>query len=201
MRVLLVFLLLVVSGCAINPKPEPSSVPVNPAVWQARNADLLLQDDWTVHFSLIGVNDQQKFKTRVIWAQQQEQYQIKLKDFIGRTVAIIDGSEEGVKVKTSKGQKFAGNNANELVKDLFGIEIPVQGMRYWLRAMPLPDQEYELLAINNQGLAQHMSQSGWQLHYDHYNPQDVAALPNHTVLQFDKLMLTVKVSRWEFPEG
>ena len=136
MRVLVIFLLLVVAGCATNPKPEPSSSPLDPALWQARNAALLSQDEWIAHFSLIGANAQQKFKTRVIWAQTQEQYQIKLKDFIGRTVAIIDGSEDGVKVKTSKGQKFTGSNANELVKELFGIEIPVQGMRYWLRAIP-----------------------------------------------------------------
>lgn len=200
MRVLVIFLLLVVAGCATNPKPEPSSSPLDPALWQARNAALLSQDEWIAHFSLIGANAQQKFKTRVIWAQTQEQYQIKLKDFIGRTVAIIDGSEDGVKVKTSKGQKFTGSNANELVKELFGIEIPVQGMRYWLRAIPLPDQEYELLASNGEGLVQHMSQSGWQLHYANYHHQDVAALPSNTILQFDELMLTIKVSRWEFPE-
>lgn len=201
MKIAVVFLLLALAGCAVSPKPEPELSPnaTDIATWQARNAELLLQDQWVAHFSLIGVNDKQKFKTRVIWTQNQEQYQIKLKDFIGRTVAIIDGSLHGVEVKTSKGQHFEGSNANELVENLFGIEIPVQGMQYWLRAIPLPNQEYDLLAVNDQGLAQHMTQSGWQLNYDDYNQYKLAELPDNTVMQYEQLMLTVKVSRWELP--
>lgn len=185
------------AGCTVTPKPEPAPIVPDLLAWQARNAALYLQDDWAAHFSLIGINDHQKFKTRVIWTQNQNNYQIRLKDFIGRTVAIIDGTLDGVEVKTSKGQHYQGNDANELIQNLFGVEIPVEGMRYWLRAVPLPDQEHQLLDANSESLAKQMTQSGWQLNYDDYHQYDIAALPQYINMQFEQLMLTIKVSRWE----
>lgn len=200
MKIAVVLLLFVFAGCTLTPTPKPSSDVPDLLGWQNRNAALYLQDEWLAHFSLIGVNAKQKFKTRVIWTQNQDTYQIKLKDFIGRTVAIIDGSLDGVKVKTSKGQHYEGSDADELVQNLFGIEIPVQGMHYWLRALPLPEHEYQLLALNNENLAEHMTQSGWQLDYDDYFQYETATLPQYITMQFEQLMLTVKVSHWELLE-
>lgn len=197
MKIAVVLLFFLLAGCAVKPKPEPSVVVPDLLAWQTRNAALYLQDEWAAHFSLIGENEQQKFKTRVIWTQTQDNYQIKLKDFIGRTVAIIDGSLQGVKVKTSKGQHYQGSDANELIQNLFGVEIPVEGMRYWLRAVPLPDQEHQLLAVNSEHLAEQMTQSGWQLNYDNYEQYHAASLPQHINMQFEQLILTIKVSRWE----
>lgn len=196
MKKAVVLLFLVLSGCSLSPKPDPSGDIPDLLAWQSRNAALYLQDKWEVHFSLIGINQKQKFKTRVIWSQNKDQYQIKLKDFIGRTVAIIHGSPEHVEVKTSKGQHYQGSNANELVQNLFGIEIPLEGMRYWLRALPVPDQPHQQAIVDAQGLAQQMMQSGWQLDYADYDQYDSGTLPQLTTMQFEQLVLTVKVSRW-----
>ena len=200
MRALAILLLFALSACTTP--PQVTSLPPatdDLSVWNAHKLYLLAHEQWTAHFSLIGVNSGEKFKTRVVWEQKNDQYEIKLKDFIGRTVAVVNGDSQSVTVKTSKGQRFEGTDANSLVQELFGLEIPVQGMRYWLRAVPRPQQEYELMALNDDGLAQNMMQAGWQLHYEQYDQYEDASLPTRTVLQFSDLTLTVKVSRWELP--
>lgn len=198
---ILAFIALTLSACATKPNLIPAEQ-IDRQAWQLRNAQLLAQDSWEAHFSLLGNKDQQKFKTRVIWQQtNQDDYQIRLKDFIGRTVAIIEGSSDQVVVKTSKGKRYEGVNADALIRDVVGLRIPVEGMRYWLRAIPEPQQEYEILSINDTGLVASAKQSGWQLDYPQYQEFASTNLPTNAVLQFNDIILTIKVSRWEFPES
>jgi len=167
-------------------------------IWQARSEYLYQQNHWTVHLALIGVTAEQKFKTRAIWEQKGDRYTIKLRDFIGRTVAIIDGSPEAVSAKTSKGEQFKGDNAEQLIKQLFDIQIPVAGMRYWLLGLPKPNVEIKQLALNDQGLAEQVNQQGWAMSYPYYLEYDPFKMPSQILLAYDDIDLTVKVSQWVF---
>ena len=201
MRFLVALLVLMLGACASKPNLIPTEA-LDHQQWQARTQQLLAQESWEAHFSLVGNKDQQKFKTRVIWQQiNQDQYEIRLKDFIGRTVAIIEGSSEQVVVKTSKGKRYEGSNADEIIRDTVGLRIPVEGMRYWLRAIPEPSQAYEIMSVNNKGLVASAKQSGWKLEYPNYQSHELVQLPTNAVLQFNDIVLTIKVSRWEFPQS
>ncbi len=167
-------------------------------IWQARSNYLYQQTHWTAHLTLIGVTAEQKFKTRAIWEQKGDYYTIKLRDFIGRTVAIIDGSPEQVSAKTSKGEQFKGDSSEQLIKQLFDIQIPVAGMRYWLLGLPKPNVEVKQLALNDQGLAELVSQQGWAMNYPYYLEYDPLKMPSQVLFAYDDIDLTVKVSQWVF---
>lgn len=167
-------------------------------IWQARSEYLYQQNHWTAHLTLVGVTTEQKFKTRAIWEQKGERYTIKLRDFIGRTVAIIDGSPEAVSAKTSKGEHFEGDSAEQLIRQLFDIQIPVAGMRYWLLGLPKPNLEVKQLDLNGQGLAEHVSQQGWAMNYPYYLEYDPFKMPSQILFAYEDIDLTVKVSQWVF---
>ena len=191
---LLLMTLYLLSAC-VSVAPVTPTQDVN-QVWQARANHLYAQTHWTAQMSLIGVTEQQKFKTRVTWKQQSEHYQIKLRDFIGRTIAVIDGSPEGVVAKTSKGKKYQGQDAETLISELFGIHIPVTGMRYWLQGIPLPDANVDRLILSDQGLAESISQQGWEMSYPHYLSNDPFKMPSQVLLEIENIALTVKISQW-----
>ena len=143
--------------------------------WKTHSNSLYQQQQWLAHLTLIGVNQQQKFKVRAIWQQQDDHYTIKLRDFIGRTVAVIEGSPEGVQAKTSKGQSYTGNTAEELIVELFDMQIPVAGMRYWLLGVPKPNVELDRLELNQVGVADLLGQEGWLMSYADYSQSEAQA--------------------------
>ena len=191
----ILLLMLAMHGCVtLTPVPPAEDADL---LWQTRS-EYLYEQHWTAHLALIGVTDQQKFKTRAVWEQQGERYTIKLRDFIGRTVAVIDGSPNGVKVKTSKGQHFQGDSAEQLIQELFDIHIPVTGMRYWLLGLPAPNAKVDMLALNDQGLADQLEQQGWAMSYPYYLNNDPFKMPSQILFDYEDIDLTVKVSQWVF---
>ncbi len=191
---LLLLSVLMLSACiSISQLPPAEDAK---QVWDARANYLYALDDWTAQIVLVGNNHQQKFKTRVDWQQQSENYQIKLRDFIGRTIAIIDGSPSGVVAKTSNGQRYQGDDAEALINELFAINIPVAGMRYWLQGVPMPNETIDQLALDDNGLAKTLSQQDWKISYPHYLQNDPYKMPSQVILEFENISLTVKISQW-----
>lgn len=193
----LYFLIVVALAACTTTAPKITPIDNADLAWEKRKSYIYTHPEWVAHLSLIGVTEQEKFKTRIIWQQRHDGYQIKLRDFIGRTVALIEGSAEKVVVKTSKGERYEDQNAETLIYGLFGLRIPVAGMRYWLRGVPQPETEYIDLLLRADGLAENMRQAGWLLSYQNYANQTPVRLPTHAVFEYDDLALTVKVARWE----
>ena len=196
MRFLILLLLVTLSACTTT---APKIAPIENAdqAWDNRKSLLYAQHEWRAHLSVIGVTKDEKFKTRIIWQQNSQGYQIKLRDFIGRTVALIEGSPDKVIVKTSKGERYEDHDAETLIYGLFGLRIPVTGMRYWLRGIPQPKLAYQDLSLRADGLAASMQQAGWQLSYQNYVENNALQLPANAVFQYDDLALTVKIARWD----
>ena len=197
-RLLVIFTLSLLSACVTVNQTTP--VDDIDKTWLTRTGYLYEHPYWTAKMSLLGVTEEQKFKTKVIWQQQGDRYQIKLQDFIGRTVAIIDGSEASVVVKTSKGQRYQGDDAETLIQELFDMQIPVSGLRYWLQGVPQPDSQLDELKLSAEGLAESMHQHGWQMSYPYYLANDPFKMPSQVKLAIDDLSLTVKISQWDFSE-
>ena len=168
--------------------------------WLDRADYLYENPHWTAKMSLLGVTDEQKFKTKVIWQQKADHYQIKLQDFIGRTVAIIDGSSESVVVKTSKGQQYTGDDAETLIKELFGMHIPVSGLRYWLQGLPQPKSKLDELKLSEEGLAETIRQHGWKMSYPNYIANDPFKMPSQVLLAIENITLTVKINQWDLSQ-
>lgn len=192
----LVLLLMSLLSACVSVTQVPPAEDVK-QIWDARATYLYQQEDWEAQLSLVGVTDQQKFKTRVVWDQQSDDYQIKLRDFIGRTIAIINGSPSRVVAKTSKGQRYQGDDAETLIDELFAINIPVTGMRFWLQGLPVPNVEVDQLTFNDDGLAQTLNQQGWKISYPYYMSNKPYKMPSQVLLEFEDIKLTVKISQWK----
>ena len=193
LSVLLLAVLLLPACITISKLP---SVEDAKQEWDDRISYLYEQQNWTAHIALVGNSHQQKFKVRVIWKQQSENYQIKLRDFIGRTIAIIDGTPSGVVAKTSKGERYQGDDAEALINELFAINLPVTGMRYWLQGVPMPNETIDHVELDDNGLAKNLNQQGWAISYPQYVQNQPYKMPGLVNLEFENIKLTAKISQW-----
>ena len=192
---LIVFVFLALASCSQQPSVVTVDDPA--AVWKAHATYLYNLNVWQSDMVVLGVTSKEKFKTRLNWEQNQTDYTIKLRDFIGRTVALINGSANQVSVKTSKGETYQGDTAEQLLDEVTGMRIPLEGLNYWLRGIPEPGVELDAFTLGEDGAAKSISQNGWRMSYPLYKTYGDIKLPQKVLLEYDDLNLTVNISRWD----
>lgn len=189
--------LFLVSAC---PAPQPVlRTEASVMDWQMHLKQMQAVAEWQAEMVIYGQDSNEKFKLRLLWEQQGDRYQIKIKDFIGRTVAILEGVPEQVSLKTSKGQHYQGEDADQLIQELLNLPIRISGMRYWLLGVPAPENSHQLLKVNADGLAAEIEQQGWQLKYLAYSQQSGQWLPSQAEFSIDDVRLHAKISQWQLP--
>lgn len=188
-------LLIFVAGCSsiatIPPVPEAQQA------WQQRLQRLQDQASWSVQASVVGISDNEQFKARFRWQQDADRFEIKLFDPIGRVVAKITGSEQQVEVRTSKGEHYRDTDAQALIKQLFSLDLPVNGLRYWALGIPHPDHTQARVEVDARGLAAHILDSGWQIEYTDYALFNGEPLPKQFMLSYAPTELRVSVGTWQ----
>ena len=104
-----------------------------------------------------------------------------------------------VSLKTSKGQHYQGENADQLLEELLDLPIHISGMRYWLLGVPAPESSHQLLQVSTDGLAAQIEQQGWQLKYLAYSQQSGQRLPSQAEFSIDQVRLRAEISQWQLP--
>ena len=129
--------LCLITSCAGPQSVLRTEAPV--VDWSTHLKQMQTLAEWQAQMIIYGQDRTEKFKLRLLWKQQGDRYQIKIKDFIGRTVAVLEGVPGQVSLKTSKGQHYQGENADQLLEELLDLPIHISGMRYWLLGVPAPE--------------------------------------------------------------
>ena len=114
---------------------------------------------------------------------------------IGRKVAVITGKETGVQLKTSKGESFVADDPEELMQNLFGYSLPINGLRHWLLGIPDPKQQHADLKLDEQGRLMQLKQSDWLIDYKRYH-DSAPVLPALIQISNPTLSANIKVDNW-----
>ena len=189
--------LCLITSCAGPQSVLRTEAPV--VDWSTHLKQMQTLAEWQAQMIIYGQDRTEKFKLRLLWKQQGDRYQIKIKDFIGRTVAVLEGVPGQVSLKTSKGQHYQGENADQLLEELLDLPIHISGMRYWLLGVPAPESSHQLLQVSTDGLAAQIEQQGWQLKYLAYSQQSGQRLPSQAEFSIDQVRLRAEISQWQLP--
>ena len=78
------------------------------------------------------------------------------------------------------------------------LPIPVQALDHWLRGIPDPELELELLETG-EGLAQRLVQAGWEVRYERYAREGALTLPSALTVYAGpaELRLRVLIRDWD----
>lgn len=196
----LVFLLatsLILTACVTVEKHQlpPGSEISKQAAWETHQADIQNINIWKLKGRVAGKSNNQGFRAGVQWNQLQSNYVIDLHGPLGRKVAVITGQEGSVQLKTSKGESFQADNAEQLMQDLFGYSLPVNGLRYWLLGIPDPSQTHDSLVLDEYGRLKQLDQAGWLIDYSRYL-EGAPVLPALIQISNSTLKANIKVDRW-----
>ena len=194
--VFIVFILFL-NACATVETPPPSEdIPVDKqAAWELHRLNLETIQIWSLKGRVAGKSNDEGFRAGVRWKQEQHNFNIDLHGPLGRKVAVITGDESDVQLNTSKGESFSANNPESLMQEFFGYSLPLNGLQYWLRGIPNPEQIYASMELDDQGRLKQLHQAGWVIDYDRYH-KGSPALPAFIKITGTTLNANVKIDTW-----
>ncbi len=193
----LILFLLILSACVTVEKHQlpPGSEISKQAAWQAHRATIESMQTWKLKGRVAGKSKNEGFRSGVQWNQLQRDFVIDLYGPLGRKVAVITGKQGNVQLKTSKGESFNADDPEELMQNLFGYSLPVNGLRHWLLGVPDPKQMHDSLELDDFGHLKKLNQAGWLIDYKRYHDGS-PALPSLINISNPTLDANIKIDRW-----
>lgn len=187
--------LFLLAGCATT-TPQPVNVQ-----WQSHQ--LVLQQiqayQLTGKLGYIAPDQRQSFNFQ--WQKSPQQLSLRLSNFLGQTVLNLRVDEQGAQVDTYDDQIYRDQDAQSLIRNLTGLDIPIEQLEDWILGLPTQATHYELNEQNTlANLTKLASTAEWQVEYQRYQAIDwqnqVIPLPDKLKLQQNKTSIQLVISQW-----
>lgn len=135
----------------------------------------------------------QRESAGVRWVHRGED-EILLLAPLGQTLARIRSDEQSATLEAS-GRKYAAQDMESLMQQVLGWQLPLNGMRYWVAAQPVPDIESEV-ERDASGRIRLLRQQGWVISYARYTTDTADALPLRLTLKREDMEVVLQIDEW-----
>ncbi len=181
----LAVIVFILAGCATTPPtPQPLARPA-----QIEHASFALN-------GRIAVNhDGKRSSSSMRWTHHTADDEILLFAPLGQTVARIH-RDAGEVVLDTPDKHYTAEDTEELTQRVLGWHLPLEGLQYWVLALPAPESKASVEHDAN-GQVSVMHQDGWEIRYTRYAAQASDSLPLRMSLQREGMELQVLVDEWE----
>jgi outer membrane lipoprotein LolB len=177
-------------GCAARPLVTPSAMP-----WNERVAELDKASRWQLDGRAAVALGQQGWQANLDWRQAGSESDLHLAGPFNIGALTIKMTSEGLSVNGAP----PSDAMTEQLQTRLGFELPLDHLRYWLLGIPNPALPFELTR-NAQDRAQHLSQAGWDIDYDSYQPSGADSLPGKVTLRRADARVRIAVDHWQPPQ-
>ena len=175
----LTLLALLPAGCA-----TPTILPPleNPQLaWQLRQAQLLPLTTWQLVGRVALRSGQEGGQASLRWQHTPAGQTIDLRGPLGRGLVRLQQDEQGVRLLDGAQQVHAADSAEALLFNTTGWHIPLEGLNYWIRGVPVPGVPQQL-KLDDQGRLAVLWQSGWEVRFLAYTRFGQHDLPTRLTL-------------------
>lgn len=188
----LLVLLTLLASCATPPTP----LVANPAAWQARQTALSALSHWRTAGRIGVVSGQDGWHANFQWEQQSPDYRIDLSGPLGQGRVVVQGAADTVSVQTQDGQRWSAADADTVLEQSLGVQLPVNGLRYWIRGLPAPGSTPPQLQTDAQGRLTRLEQNGWIIEYASYTTVGSLELPGRITARRSDLSVKLLIEQW-----
>ena len=197
MAAAVVAIVLLFSGCASVPTPRPAD-----GVWPTelaveRTEVLAPISTWKLQGRLGVQLENDGFSAALTWLQDNDHFDIRLFDPVGRRVAWLRGSDKAVDLQTAQGQSFSGDNPEKLLQKYLGWSIPVKSLSWWVKGLPDPTTVAWRQEYDDAGRLVSLEQGGWSMRITRYQSDEKLALPKLARMEQGKVKLKLLIKSWE----
>ena len=185
---------LFLSGCsqqAVKPTENPETA------WANRLSRIHEIRHWDLSGRIAIKLAKDGGSASLFWQQRQEKYSIRIVGPFGKGSLQLEGGPDGVSMEDSEGNTHNAPNAESLMLQELGWQLPVSGLRHWIMGVPDPGQALDQLQLDDTGRATLISQAGWEISLDRYRRAEGLDLPARVELLARDLKVKLIVKQWK----
>jgi outer membrane lipoprotein LolB len=149
-----------------------------PANWQETLQHRKQIVSWKIQGKLGIQTEDNGGSLDLFWNQQGDSYQIRMIAPMGQGAILIKGKGQSVYVKTADGKEQYSNDADALLASGLGVNIPLAGLRNWLRGLPVNGQPTLLQKWDDKGQLVELVQNNWNIEMSAYRSVAEHTLPH-----------------------
>lgn len=184
------------SGCEALPVTEvPLSAIEQQAAWARHQAQLDGLEAWTLDGRISLRHDEEAWHASLHWQQVDSVYHLNLFGPFGQGAVQLDGSPQSV-VLRHDGQILQSDDAEQLLQQQLGLQVPVNGLRYWAVGQVAPGSDYKE-ELDPVGRLAVLEQNGWRVRYRGYVAVQGIMLPDKVFLDHDGLDVRLVIDQWQ----
>lgn len=201
--------LLCLSACATRaPRAELPAAMIDPraiAAAEAQQAErarwLQGQPQWSFE-GRVAINSAGKGGNgRIEWQQHGSRYVVSLSAPVTRQSWRLTGDThyEGGRLEGLEGGPRESEDAEALLLEATGWDIPVNALAEWARGLTAPGYPADKVTFGSERLLR-IEQAGWRIDYSQWHPSQSPrpALPRRIDAQRDQASVRLIVDRWDF---
>ncbi len=191
-------LLLGGSGCAPVPvKTQDHAVTRHLAL--QRQQQLAAFEQWKLFGRIIASNGEEHWSGNLYWKQVQDTYLLRFSGPFGQGGFQIQGDERHVTLTDSRKQRITAATPRALLAKIDVPELPVRGMVYWSRGLPVPQahgqrrgrgqgrgnevENRSQVRYDELGRPLHIQQHDWDISYGDYQTVGEVSMPGRIEMQ------------------
>jgi len=174
----------VVAACAPAPLQRPNSA--LPSALEA----------FTVSGRLSARHGTEGVTANFEWRHHGAQDDLELVSPLGQTIAILTADRAGARLQTSDGRIHTAESWTKLTAQALGWPLPVDGLTYWIQALPRPDAAYSE-EPDEAGRLGVLRQDGWTILYSSYTTVGDDMRPARLVATYPDVELRLAIDHWQ----
>ncbi len=197
---LLVFTLFL-AGCSTfapnsTPLVDGSPLGLHHLSRPQRQQQLRNLQNWSSQGSIALRNSKKGWNASFAWRQSQQNSVLDLFGPLGTNHIQLTSAPGHATLKTTQ-QTYSAANAETLLEQHIGWQLPVNDLQYWLRGLPAPGTRTRQSYDMNNHLAQ-LTQQGWHLIYLRYISVNNVDLPDRILITSPEWTAHIIIHRWQF---
>ena len=187
--------LLLMVACSTMPKVKPVPAELE-RQWAAHQQNLSQLQSWVISGRLGIQAGDEGWHVSFRWQQgDADLYHINLSGPLGQESAELQGTAQGVTLLLSDGHSASAKDPDELLLRKLGWRLPVKGLYYWVRGLPVPGTA-ESHGLDGHGRLQWLQQSGWHIAYRRYDDFSGNVFPTKIFLDNPQVKVRMVITDW-----
>ncbi len=188
-------LALLLGACATFPRPITED---SHHLWQQRQQQLLTLADWHLRGRVALFVDDEVYNLGLDWVHDRRQNLLTLEAALGQGMIRIRMRDSHSELITAEGETRRARDAETLLRQATGWDIPVEGLEYWIRGIARPGSDAQPV-IDADGQLRKLGQDGWQINYLKYAEarDDRPALPHKVYMKRGRVRIKIVIDQWQ----
>lgn len=194
----------ILTGCALdideNRPTDVKTISKSDRTWQQHLAQLKRINHYAATGQLGYISPTERFSSRFEWQYQNaNNYTLKLYSTISSSSLVLQMHNAGMTISDNKGNQRSERDAKMLVREIVGMEVPLDQLATWLKGQP--DERADYQVGENHYLASFsypVDGVTWSADYLVYHQNQTPALPKDILLKNANQTLKIRVDNWAF---